>query len=86
MGAARRVGRWAGLKMARRVSRSVPLVGTALAVAFVGRAVQRKGWLRGLADTALDATPIVGALKAGVELVRGDLFPDRPELIRAAKP
>jgi hypothetical protein len=85
MGAAHRVGRWAGLKVARRVSRAVPLVGTAVAVALAGDAMRRKGWMRGLIDTALDATPILGAVKAGIELVRGDTFPDRPSAVRAAK-
>jgi hypothetical protein len=85
MGTARRIGAWAGLKAARRLSKTVPLVGTALALAFVGHAVRRKGLLRGLLDSALDATPILGAVKAGVELVRGDTFPDRPAVPPAAR-
>jgi hypothetical protein len=79
MGIARRVSGWAGLKVARRLSRTLPFVGTAVAVAVAGRAIRRKGWTRGLLDTALDATPVVGAFKAAVESFRGDLFADLSE-------
>jgi hypothetical protein len=76
MGIARRVSGWVGLKVARRLSRTFPIVGTAVAVAVAGRAIRRKGWTRGLLDTALDATPFLGAMKAAVESVRGDFFAD----------
>jgi hypothetical protein len=78
MGVARRLGRWAGMRAARRLSRSFPIVGAVIAVAVVSRTVRRKGWKLGLIDAALDALPFVGTAKAGIELVRGDLFPDRP--------
>ena len=77
MGVANRVGSWAGMRVARRLSRSFPFVGTVVALAVAGGAIRRKGWRFGLIDSALDALPFVGTLKAGVELVRGDLFPDR---------
>jgi hypothetical protein len=77
MGVAHRVGNWAGLRVARTLSRSFPIVGTVVAVAVVGRSLRRKGWKLGLLDTLLDALPFVGTAKAGVELYRGDLFPDK---------
>jgi len=72
-----RLGQWAGMRAARQLSRSFPIVGTVIAIALVGRTVRRKGWKLGLIDAALDALPFIGTAKAGVELVRGDLFPDR---------
>jgi hypothetical protein len=77
MGIPRAVGRWAGMKLTRRLSRSVPLVGTLAAVALAGHAVRTKGLLGGLVSTGLDAIPFVGALKNGIELFTGDLIPDR---------
>ena len=78
MGMAQRLGSLAAMRVARRLSRSIPIVGTVVAVAVVGRTIRRKGWKLGLIDAALDAMPFIGTAKAGVELARGDLFPDRP--------
>ena len=73
-----------GLKIARRFARSVPVLGAVVSLAVLGHAVRRKGLLLGLLDTGLDALPVVGALKGGVELVTGDLIaersPDGPDL------
>jgi hypothetical protein len=73
-----RVGRWAGRKLARRLGKLVPIVGTAVAVAYLAHSVRHKGLLGGLAHTTLDALPIVGAVKNGIELFTDDWFPDRP--------
>ena len=84
MAVVRSVSRWAGLKAARRLSRSVPFAGTLIAVALASQAVRRKGLFRGLLDTGLDALPFVGAVKAGVELITGDLIGERSPAIGAA--
>ena len=63
--------RWGGARIARRLGRSIPFLGTAIALVTVGAAVRRKGWLRGMADTALTAVPFVGTAKTAVEVVRG---------------
>jgi len=74
----RSVTRWGGARLARRLGRSIPFLGTAIAIVTVGAAIRRKGWLFGVADTAVDAVPFVGAAKTAVEVVRGrDMFPDR---------
>jgi hypothetical protein len=74
------LARWGGARLSRRLVRSVPLVGAAVAFATVGMAVRRKGLIGGAVDTGLNAIPLVGALKAGVEWIRGrDLIADRPE-------
>ena len=72
------LGRWAGLRLARRAGRSVPLIGAAVSVYLLRQTIRRKGFLGGLLDTGLNALPIVGALKSGVEVWRDrDFFPDK---------
>ncbi|HET7746545.1 MAG TPA: hypothetical protein VFM29_04535 [Vicinamibacteria bacterium] len=75
----RNVAQWAGLKIARRAAKSVPFVGTLISIGFLGYAIRKKGLAAGIADTALDAIPFVGAVKNGIELLTDDLFPDLPE-------
>ena len=65
--------------MSRRLRRSLPWVGTALAVATVFSTIRRKGVVGGVFDTGLNAMPLLGTAKNVVELARGkDFFPDRP--------
>ena len=78
MSAQRKLGWWAGLKVARRLGKSVPLVGTAISVAVLAQEVRRKGWVGGILNTGLDALPFFGALKNGIELVTDDWIPDLP--------
>jgi hypothetical protein len=69
---------YATRKLARRLSRSLPWIGAAIALATLGSAIRRKGLVRGSLHSALDAIPFVGAAKNGAEFVRGrDFFPDR---------
>jgi hypothetical protein len=74
----RRFARLAGARASRRLGRSVPLVGTAVALALAASSVRRKGLARGVADTGLNALPLVGTLKAMIETFTGDWFADRP--------
>ena len=72
------VVRYGGARLSRKLSRSVPIIGAALAVATVAATMKRKGFFRGALDTGLNATPFVGAVKNAVELIRGrDFIPDR---------
>lgn len=74
----RQLSQYGSMRLARRVGRSIPFLGAAIALWAISRAVKRKGLVRGVADTALDATPVVGAAKNVYEVARGrDLFPDR---------
>lgn len=74
----RRVGRWAGRRLARRLGKSVPFVGALVAIGFLAETIRRKGVMRGLADTALNAVPVFGAVKNGIELFTDDWLADRP--------
>lgn len=73
-----KVARWGGIRLSRRLRRSIPIVGTVIAVATIFSTVRRKGVVSGTLDTGLNAVPFVGALKNIAEVVRGrDFFPDR---------
>ena len=74
----RRVGWWAGRKVARRLGKSMPIVGAAVAVAYLADSERKKGLFGGLAHTALDVLPVVGTVKNGIEMFTDDWFPDRP--------
>jgi hypothetical protein len=68
------LGQYARGRMLRRVSRSMPWIGAVIAIFAVGSAMRRKGAFGGVIDTALDATPGLGALKNAAEAVRGRDF------------
>ena len=76
---ARRAARAGGWHMAKRLLRPIPIVGTAVVLGTAGRALRRKGAVRGAAHVGLDMIPFVGTAKAVVELFTGDLIPDRKE-------
>ena len=83
-----RVARWGGARLSRRLRRSVPVLGAAIAAATVFATMRRKGLIGGAFDTGLNAIPFVGAAKNAVELARGrDFFPDRaPRIARGRVP
>jgi len=73
-----RLARYGGMKLSRRLRRSIPILGTAIAVATIVSTVRRKGVVSGTLDTGLNAIPFVGLAKNAMEVVRGrDFFPDR---------
>jgi hypothetical protein len=66
------------MRLSRRLGRSIPVIGTAIALATIYSTVRRKGVVGGTMDTGLNAVPFVGAAKNVVEMIRGrDFFPDR---------
>lgn len=72
------VGRQVRGRLLRRMTRAVPWVGTLVALAAIVSTVRRKGFAPGLLDTALNAIPVVGGVKAVAETVRGrDFIRDR---------
>ena len=81
-----RAGRWAALKIVRRVGKAIPFIGGLVAVGFLAHAVKRKGMVGGVVDTTLDAIPFVGLVKNGIEIFTDDLIPDRPQPAALAGP
>ena len=69
-------------RLAVRAAKAIPLIGTAVAVGLVGYEVKRKGLVKGLVNTALDATPFVGAAKNAIEVFTGDWLPDKTPRIK----
>jgi hypothetical protein len=69
-----RAGGW---RIAKRLIKPVPIIGTAVALGLAGYEIKKKGLLRGSIHVGLDATPIVGTAKGIVELFTGDLIPDK---------
>ena len=73
----RKVVHAGGWTVAKRVAKSIPYVGTAMAIGLVGYDIKRKGVVKGVLNSGLDAIPFVGAGKNIVEFFTGDLFPDK---------
>ena len=67
-------GGWA---IAKRVAKAIPYVGTAMAIGLVGYDIKRKGVVKGVINSGLDAIPLVGTAKNVVEFFTGDLLPDK---------
>ena len=70
----KQVSQYARGRLVRRLSRSMPWIGAVVAIAAIGTAIRQKGLLGGALDTALDATPGVGAMKNACEAIRGRDF------------
>jgi hypothetical protein len=74
MGMTRQVLQYGRGRIARKMLRSVPFLGSLVAIATLGLAIRRKGMWRGTADTALDFIPYVGGVKNTAEMLRGRDF------------
>ena len=62
----------------KRFGRAVPWIGAAIALATLGSAIRRKGFVGGTVHSALNAVPVVGPLKSVAESLRGrDFIRDR---------
>lgn len=68
-----------GWTVAKRVAKSIPYVGTAMAIGLVGYDIKRKGVVKGVLNSGLDAIPFVGTGKNVIEFFIGDWFSDKPE-------
>src|SRR2546425_9728975 len=80
MAISQQLKQYAGRRVTRRIYRSMPWIGGAIALATVVGAIRRKGFLGGTLDTALDFIPFVGAAKNVAETVRGrDFIPERSQ-------
>jgi hypothetical protein len=78
MARTQQLSNYAGRKIARRLGRSIPWIGAAIALLTIGSAIRRKGLLRGAIHSGLDAIPFVGGAKNLAEMARGrDFFPDK---------
>jgi hypothetical protein len=81
----RRLLRVGGWRMARRVIKPIPVVGSLLAIGLAGHEIRKKGLLRGAVHVGLDVTPVIGTAKGLLELMTGDLIPDKEQASKARK-
>lgn len=84
-GLRRRLLRAGGWRLAKRIIKPIPVVGTVLVVGLAGHEIRKKGLLRGVVHVGLDATPVVGTAKGLLELFTGDLIPDKEPDKRAPR-
>ena len=73
----RKLANAGGWTVAKRVAKSIPYVGTVMAIGLVGFDIKRKGVVKGVLNSGLDAIPFVGLGKNVVEFFTGDLLPDK---------
>ena len=76
----RRVVTAGGWQLAKRLSRSIPLAGTAMVIGMAGNTIRKKGLIRGALDVGLDLVPVVGTAKTVIEIFTGDLIPNKDSL------
>lgn len=74
MGITRQVVQYGQRRVARKMLRAMPWLGSVVALFTLGAAVRRKGFYGGTLDTALDFIPYVGGVKNAAEIVRGRDF------------
>jgi hypothetical protein len=75
----RKVARAGGMRLARRLIKPIPIIGTAVALGFAGHEIRKKGWRNGLIHVGLDITPVIGTVKDVIEIFTGDLIPDKED-------
>ena len=73
----RRAARAGGWKLAKRIVKPIPVVGTVVVVGLAGYELKKKGALRGALNVGLDLLPVIGTAKDIVEIFIGDLIPDK---------
>lgn len=86
MSVKRRVIRAGGWRLAKRLIKPIPVVGTVLAFGLAGYEIKRKGLVPGAIHVGLDATPFVGTAKGLLELFTGDLIPDKTDVSESHVP
>ena len=76
-GIGRKIVHAGGWQVAKRVAKMVPFGGTVIAVSLVGHDIKKKGFVKGVLNSGIDAIPFVGFTKNAVELFTGDFLPDK---------
>lgn len=76
-GVGRRVARASGMRLAKRIIKPIPVVGTVVALGLAGHEIRKKGWRGGVVHVGLDLIPVVGTVKDVIEFFTGDLIPDK---------
>ena len=75
----RRIIRAGGWRIAKRLIKPIPIIGSLFAVGLAGYEIKKKGLIPGAVHVGLDVTPVVGTAKNVVEIFTGDLIPDKSD-------
>lgn len=75
----RKVVHAGGWSVAKRLAKSIPFVGPVVVIGLVGHDIKKKGVVKGIVNSGLDAIPVVGLAKNAVELFTGDFLPDKDQ-------
>ncbi|MEP6741661.1 MAG: hypothetical protein ABJB61_04110 [bacterium] len=70
-----------GWEIAKKLLKTIPIIGTVFTVGFAGHDIKKKGLVKGAVHVGLDATPVVGTAKNVLEIFTGDLIPDKASRI-----
>ena len=82
----RKIAHAAGWQLVKRGAKVLPFGGTVVALVLVGSDVKRKGLVKGVVNSGIDAIPFVGLVKNGIEIVRGkDFIADKEEKTNGSK-
>lgn len=74
-----------GWQVVKRAAKMLPFGGTLVVVGLVGHDIKRKGVVRGVINSGLDAIPVLGFAKNAVELVTGDFIADKEDRVSNGK-
>jgi hypothetical protein len=74
---AKKVVEIGGWQVAKRIAKRIPVVGTVFTIGLVGHDIRKKGLIKGVVNSGLDAVPFVGMAKGVIELFTGDLLSDK---------
>jgi hypothetical protein len=74
----RKLAHAGGWQVAKRVAKTVPFGGTVVVIVLVGSDIRKKGIVKGLVNSGIDAVPFIGLAKNAIELFRGDFIADKP--------
>ena len=75
----RRIFRAGGWRIAKRLIKPIPIIGSLFAITLAGYEIKKKGLIPGAVHVGLDVTPVVGTAKNVLEIFTGDLIPDKSE-------
>lgn len=74
-----------GWQVVKRAAKMLPFGGTLVVVGLVGHDIKKKGVVRGVINSGLDAIPVLGFAKNAVELVTGDFIADKEDRVSKGK-
>lgn len=85
MGVTRRIVKAGGWRVAKRIIKPIPIIGSVFAFGLAGYEIKKKGLIAGAVHVGLDVTPVIGTAKGVLEIFTGDLIPDKEDRIKRSK-